>query len=172
MEPRRIEPGYCGSCARFIGPAGECPYCGSPAPARLSLRALRWGAWLLGVVGLLSLGVASVRREIPLVSVAGITPAMNFGYVRVRGTVTAVSSVAAARGRPDRVQFTVEDGSGRIRVSAFKQVASRLRESEGIPAKGARVEVAGSLHVSASSDPQLYLQAPQHLKPIPGGEGP
>lgn len=163
MNRPRSEPALCDSCGRFIGPADVCPYCGMEVRKSLGLRVLRWMALTLGIGGLAALYVASLHRENPVVAVKDMTPAMNFANVRIRGTVTREPDVRAKNGAPDYVAFTVDDGTGRIRVSANRKTARDIVAQKRLPAKGDRVEAGGSLSVSAE-DCRLFIQAPGNLK--------
>jgi hypothetical protein len=152
--------GLCPSCNRYIGPAGCCPYCTATATASPMLKAIRVTAVLLATAGLLLLYVASRHSDPPLVGISEITPVMNFAHVRVSGTVTKRAYVSKDRGY---VGFTIDDGSGRLRVVAYRNVAKTLFADKTLPAGGDEVDVRGSLSVSANSEPKLYLKSTDHL---------
>ena len=58
----------------------------------------------------------------------------------------------------------VDDGSGAVRVQAYREIAQALSEQKRIPREGELVDVSGSLMVSAEEDPKLRLQAAEHLR--------
>jgi len=122
--------------------------------------AVRVVAILLATVGLGLLYAAARHREPPVVQVSEITPVMNFAHVRVTGTVPRRAYIGK---NGDYVSFSVDDGSGQIRVAAYRDVARRLIESKRLPNAGDQVEVRGSLSAAADSVPKLYLKLPGHL---------
>jgi hypothetical protein len=160
----------CPSCERFIGPAGVCPYCGADSARRPLLRHLRVAALALAVAGLAGLLATAVRREAPAVGIGAISPAMNFASVRVAGKVLSEPRVLREAGRVDYVSWTLDDGTGQVRVQADGAVALALAQTARIPRKGDRVEAAGTLNVSSEGLPRLRLQAAEQLRL--GGEAP
>ena len=153
----------CGSCGRFIGPAAVCPYCDAPVGRSVSLRVLRIAALLMATGGLAVLFWISIHREVGSVAVRDLTPAMNFGMVQVRGTVVQGPYLNRREGQPESLSFVVDDGTGRIRVTAGRSAAARLAEGDGLPAKGDEVRVSGSLNLPASGEPRLYVQSARQL---------
>lgn len=157
-------PAHCPACSRFIGPVTECPYCGVNPEGRLPLRLLRWGALAFGIGGLLILLVAVRRVDLPLVRATEIVPSMNYGHIRIMGTVATEPRVFDKQGAPDYASFELDDGTGRIVVAAGRRTARRLVNANGLPAKGDRVEAAGSLSLAPDRRPRLYLDSPAQLK--------
>ncbi len=134
--------------------------------------AVRLVAILLATVGLGLLYTAARHRDPPIVQIEDITPVMNFAHVRIVGSVPKRAYIGKGR---DYVSFSVADGSGEIRVAAYRDVARRLIADKLYPKAGERVEVRGSLNVAADSVPKLYLKLPGHLKFItdrPAGKTP
>jgi len=163
-QGHRLAASLCPSCERFIGPADVCPYCGTGSARTPVLRLLRAAALLLSFLGLAFLYLMSAHREIPLVAVADISPFMNFARVRVAGTVTRAPYVPRRDGAVDYLFFTLDDGSGLIRVAAQDRVARRLVEGGLLPGAGSSAEASGSLSVSAEGDPKLRLHRAEDLK--------
>jgi len=158
----------CPSCERFIGPADACPYCGADSARGPALRRLRYAAALVAVLGLAGLIATAVRSDPPAIKIGGISPAMNFAYVRIAGRVVKEPTVLREGGEVDYVSLTVGDGTGQVRVQADGPVALALERGGGIPARGARVEVVGSLSVSAGGPPRLRLQSVRQLRIVEG----
>ena len=154
----------CPSCDRFIGPADRCPYCGAEAPKQTPLRVLRVAALVLALAGLAFLYLAAYRRDLPLVRIGDVTPLMNFAYVRLQGTVAKRPYVARDA---SKVAFVVDDGTGRLRVEAYDDVARALVEDGRVPAVGGQVDVPGSLSVSADGRRKLYIRAADQVNAIP-----
>ena len=149
----------CPSCGRFVGPYEVCPYCGARQAPRLSLRAVKWGAILLATVGLALLWIAAARAPLPHISIQQAAATMNFAYVEIAGQV-----VRSPTYNPDSrsLSFTVDDGTGQMRVWAFRDVVDKLRAAGRIPGLGDRVTVAGTLRVR-EEDVSLTLNVPEHL---------
>ncbi|MEI6149614.1 MAG: hypothetical protein WCS01_10990 [bacterium] len=164
--PRGSPPSsaHCPACERFIGPVTECPYCGTEPGGRLPLRLLRWGALVFGVGGLLLLLVAVRRTDLPLVKAADIVPSMNYGRVRILGTVATEPRVLDKKGVPDYASFEIDDGTGRIVVAASHRTARGLVTGSLLPARGDRIEAAGSLSLAPNRRARLYLDSPAQLK--------
>ena len=159
-----ISEGVCNGCRRYIGPAGTCPYCGATATVGSSLRILRIVSILLATAGLATLLFTAGTQEIPRLAVKDIAPAMNFAYVRFGGIVASAPSSGRRKDRPAYMSFVIDDGTGRIRVSAYGATARAIAAQNRLPRKGDRVEVSGSLSVAAGAEPRLHLQAPEHLR--------
>jgi len=151
---------HCPSCGRFVGPYEVCPYCGARQAPRLSLRAVKWGAILLATVGLALLWIAAARAPLPHISIQQAAATMNFAYVEIAGQV-----VRSPTYNPDSrsLSFTVDDGTGQMRVWAFRDVVDELRAAGRIPGLGDRVTVAGTLRVR-EEDVSLTLNVPEHLE--------
>jgi DNA/RNA endonuclease YhcR with UshA esterase domain len=149
----------CPSCGRFVGPYEVCPYCGARQAPRLSLRAVKWGAILLATVGLALLWIAAARAPLPHISIQQAAATMNFAYVEIAGQV-----VRSPTYNPNSrsLSFTVDDGTGQMRVWAFRDVVDKLRAAGRIPGLGDRVTVAGTLRVR-EEDVSLTLNVPEHL---------
>ena len=163
-EERPISEGVCDSCRRYVGPAGTCPYCGTTTTAGAGLRILRIVSILLATAGLATLLFTAARQDVPRLAVKEIEPAMNFAYVRVAGVVVRAPSTGWRKDRPAYVSFVIDDNTGRIRVLAYGRIAQAIAAQNRLPRKGDRVEVSGSLNVTADTDTRLHVQAPEHLR--------
>jgi hypothetical protein len=166
----------CPSCERFIGPAKTCPYCDADSAQPPVWRALRWGALLLAMAGLVFLYLMARFREVQTLKVGDVNPMMNFAVVRVAGKVARNAYVARenSEGQPSDVSyvsFTLDDGSGQLRVTAYRDVARVLDATGRVPKKGAAVDVTGSLNVAADGKHTLRLQAADQLRIMASGEG-
>lgn len=150
---------FCPSCERFIGPADTCPYCDADSARGSVHRMLRLAALVLGIGGLAFLYFAAVSRELPVIEIADITPMMNFAHVRISGTVERAAFVGRRDDKVDYISFTIDDGTGRIPVAAYKDVAEIMAIRKVIPKKGADVDVSGTLSVSANGVMRLRLQS-------------
>jgi hypothetical protein len=154
----------CPSCERFIGPADLCPYCGAESARNPLFRLLRLAALALAVLGLAFLYLMSVHKDTPRIAIGDISPFMNFASVRVKGAVERTPYTSRRDGKVDYIFFTLDDGSGQLRVAAERRVARELADRGLIPAAGERVEVSGSLGVSADGAPRLRLRRIEDLK--------
>lgn len=161
---------HCPSCERFIGPADSCPYCGEDSARSPALRRLRTAALLLAFLGLACLYLMATHRELPVVDIQQITPMMNFAYVRVVGRVVREPRVITRDGRVDYCSFMIDDGTGTLRVQAYRRAAERLAGENRLPREGALVDVAGSLSVAAEDAPKLRLQVVEQLRVLTEGK--
>ena len=154
----------CPSCERFIGPASTCPYCEADSAQPPVWRILRYSALFLSLVGLVFLYLMARFREIPVIRIVDVNPMMNFGQVRVVGEVARNPFVSKDKADPDYVSFLVDDGSGQLRVAAYREVARDLLASNAVPRKGTTVDVTGSLNVAADGNHKLRLQSAAQLR--------
>jgi RecJ-like exonuclease len=138
----------------------DYPSYGPQVRRPLRVRVLQWASLVLAFAGLVLLWMFSTHREIPLVRVAEISPTMNFAYVRVVGDVTRDAYIFKSGG----VVFNVDDGSGEIAVMGGRTQADSLKADGLLPKRGDRVDVAGSLSVSADQDVKLRIQSVDQLK--------
>lgn len=150
---------HCSSCGRFVGPYATCPYCGAKLGGRISVRAVKLAALLLATVGLLALWWLARRMDIPTVSAASALGTMNMAYVRVEGRVTRSLSYDPTSGY---LAFWLDDGTGEVRVSSYRDVTQALLAAGKVPALGDAVTVAGTLRIREEYV-ALTLNVPDHL---------
>ncbi len=158
------ESGKCGSCGRYIGPVGACPYCGAESAGRMPLRMLQMVAVLLGAIGLAALYATARQRAPDDLHPAQITPAMNFARVWIEGEVTRSAPRANAAGRAPSLSFTLGGDGGETIVTAGGSVAAALREQGLLPARGDHVRALGRLSVAAGEKPRLFMDSAEHLQ--------
>lgn len=135
------------------------PVCGSQVRRPLKIRVLRYASLVLAVAGLILLYLFSVNRDVPAISIGSITPTMNFACVRVAGEVVRDASISKAGG----IVFNIKDGSGEMTVMSSRVQAQTLKASAKLPRRGDRIEVTGSLSVSAEQDVKLRMQSSDQL---------
>ncbi len=134
----------CDSCGRFVGPYERCPYCGARIHGRLQIRVVKAMALLMATVGLALLWWQARRVEVPIISVAEATGAMNFAYVRLEGRISRNLSYDAESGY---LGFWLDDGTGEAYVNAYRDVTAELLARGTPPAIGDQVSVAGTLGI-------------------------
>lgn len=137
----------------------DYPAYGSQVKRPIRVRVLRIASVILALAGLALLYLYSVNRDISLVRIDSVTPTMNFAYVRISGEVTRDAYIFQSGG----VVFNVDDGSGEIAVMGGRAQAEALQEQNRLPRRGDRVEVAGSLSVSADQEVKLRMQSADQL---------
>jgi len=137
----------------------DYPVYGPQVKRPLRVRVLQIASVVLAFVGLILLYLYSVNRDIPLVRVDSVTPTMNFAYVRVSGEVTRDAYVFNSGG----VVFNLNDGSGEIAIMGGRAQAEALENAGRLPRRGDRVEVAGSLSISADQEVKLRMQSAEQL---------
>jgi DNA/RNA endonuclease YhcR with UshA esterase domain len=138
---------------------GNYPVYGQQVKRPLKIKFLRYASLVLAVAGLILLYLFSVNREIPLVRIGDVTPTMNFATVRMAGEVTRDAYVFQSGG----IVFDMKDGTGEITVMGGRVQTQALDAAGKLPRNGDRIEVAGSLSVSADQEPKLRIQSVDQL---------
>jgi hypothetical protein len=87
---------------------------------------------------------------------------MNFARVRMEGVVAGKPRSGSTRSGERWYGFTLDDGTGRVRVSAFGETAAAL--ASGTAASGMPVRVHGWLSVRAGQMPSLQVNEPAALQ--------
>ncbi len=155
----------CPSCKRFVGAHDSCQFCGTGIKKRISLKFLRISALTIAIVGLICLQLMAMHREIPVKSIASINPAMNFGYITVIGKASQPMRFYRNGGKISSFYLYLEDETGDIRVTGYKNVANDLNK-EGIAVrKGDKVKVSGTVKVKDNTV-SLLLQNIKHFEVI------
>ncbi|MFH0954185.1 MAG: hypothetical protein V1873_07635 [Verrucomicrobiota bacterium] len=162
-QTNQPEGTMCGSCGRFVGALTRCPYCGARVAKRMSIMVFRYAALFLATVGLGLLYLMARSREIPVVKIGDLKSTMNFAYVRVVGTVSGDARTFKEGDRVRTMRFMVDDGTGEITVNAYRTQAQELVDQDRVPRLGDRVDVAGSLSMSADGDVVMRLQVPEQM---------
>ena len=135
----------CPACGRFVGAVGKCPYCGAKVAKRMSLTATRWAAVLLATVGLFLLYLMARYREVPVVQLGSIEPTMNFGQIRVVGTVASdAKPFRSGRG----MSFNVDDGTGQMVVFTTEKQMKDMADQGLTPRAGDKIEFNAQLNLS------------------------
>lgn len=126
----------------------------------IPIQTLRWVSLVPATVGLFLLYLYSMGREVPVVRVDEITPAMNFATVRLVGEVVR-SPVYLSSGA---LLFEVDDGSGRITILVDRVHLPELLAAETLPERGDRIDLTGSLSVQAERGMRVRLSNPRGVR--------
>lgn len=143
-----------------MGPQAQCPYCGASISQRISLRVLRYGAWLTALIGLGLLWVAARGADPPTVSVGEVSSSMNWAYVRIHGTVTQSASYDDQTGY---LRFWIGDGTGEMPVVLYRNESDVLIARGDIPSVGDSVTAAGTLRIQGDSH-WLVVSIPERVE--------
>lgn len=151
---------HCPSCGRFVGTQDFCPHCGARMTGRIPLRILRYSAIGLAVCGLFVLWFVSRRVGIPAICIGDARlNTMNWAYVQLRGTVIRPPTYDVQSGY---LSFWLDDGSGQMMVSAYRQESQTLIEANSVPSMGDTVTVAGTLRIKEDFQ-FLAIGVPEHV---------
>lgn len=167
------ETAICGSCGRFVGPYTACPFCGARVGGRVSLKVVKLVAVLLSMGGLVGLWLTARQMSIPLITADAARGSMNMAYVRIEGRVARNISYDPTSGY---LAFWVNDGTGEVYVSSYRDVTAELLAHDLIPAPGDAVAVAGTLRIredwvalTLNTAQHLHLERPAPLEARIGG---
>jgi DNA/RNA endonuclease YhcR with UshA esterase domain len=97
--------------------------------------------------------------EVPLLTVEESQGTMNMAYVRLKGEISRGLSYDP---ESDYLAFWLDDGTGEVRISAYRDVTQALLAAGEVPALGDGVEVAGTLRIREDLV-SLTLNVPEHL---------
>lgn len=166
-DTKQVLPGHetqskemnCPSCGRYVGAVVKCPYCGAKVEKRISLVAVRWAAVLLSTIGLFLLYLMAKYRDVPVVNLGDVEPTMNFGQIRVMGTVDS----DARTFRNGGMGFNVSDGTGTIMVFVSQKQAQDLIKLNMVPRAGDTIDFTGGLNV-ADDRASMRLLSVRHVK--------
>jgi DNA/RNA endonuclease YhcR with UshA esterase domain len=134
----------CPSCGRPVSGGAACPHCGASLTLRLSVQLLRYGALVVALGGLLALFFAARQGNVPHLTIGQIGATQNLAYVEISGLVTAPPKYTADS---QTLSFRVDDGTGEMTVSTFRNETEALIAANRVPALGDRVTVQGTLRV-------------------------
>jgi len=157
-----VDETRCPNCGRFVGTYERCPYCGANIPKRLNIKIFRYGSLVFSFIGLIILYFTSVHQEIPLVKINEISSAMNFAYIRVKGTVCRYPLFDKKL-----ATFTVQldDGTEDIIVKAYRTTALKLKKLNKIPRLGDIMDVEGTVRIKGAQK-ILIINVPERVKII------
>lgn len=126
-------------------------------PVSSALRCLKFLSLLTGAGGLVMLVLMAKAREIPEVKISGINPLMDYAVVCIEGAVERNPYINDAGEKGGCVSFVINDGSGELRVVAYRRVARELIENGAVPGKGSSIRVSGRISISGGGSPKLVL---------------
>ncbi len=161
--------GTCDSCDRYVGSESDCPYCGD-ANQGTGTKLFRWAAVLFAVIGLCVLWLMPRWSQTPFIKANEITPLMSFGRVQMEGKITKEPYVGKRNGLIDYLSFSLNDGSGVVRVVAYDDEAKLLAGNMDMLQTGSCVHVLGTLTVKAGRDPRLTLRNAGGVERVASGE--
>ncbi len=157
---------HCPACERYIGPAESCPWCGVDGLKPISLKVFRRLSLFLAPLGIALLATMVNNQELPLLAIRDLTPMMNYGHVRVQGIVTREPTVRRYNKQVDYLSYTLDDGTGHIRVTAYRDAARELANNQLIPEQGRAMEIGGTLTVNNYTHRSLTITSAEHVKPL------
>src|SRR5512136_2616033 len=147
----------CASCGQYSSPdLDACPVCGARLSRRMTIRAMRFIALGLAILGLSLLWWFATHSPIPTLKIGQAQATMNFAYVRVNGQVTRTPSLDPDSGY---LSFWVADDTGELLVNSYRSTTQDLMRLGQVPGIGDRVTMEGILRVRPDSA-SLTLNSP------------
>jgi len=162
---------HCPKCARYIGPIEECPYCHFKVPKKRSYRAMKWGALVWAIVGVLvlqqiySAPLMEPHFGNPEMKIEEVGRLNNYAYITIEGIVsnTPIFYPRDYYGT-GTVYFHVDDGTGDMLVKAYDEVAKEMMADHSkIPQYGDRVRIRGTFQYR-SYDFSMILQTVDQME--------
>ncbi|MEO0290939.1 MAG: OB-fold nucleic acid binding domain-containing protein [candidate division WOR-3 bacterium] len=160
----------CFNCGRYIGNKDICPYCGEEQLKPVGIEFLRWISLFLAIGGVIFLFISARTEAAPYVKVKDLKPTMNFAKVSMKGIVESSPYYEEEKG--GYFSFWLNDGTGSIKVRAFRDVAKELIEKDLYPSVSDSVFVTGTLYarenfiltINNGKDLKIKIQEPKNVK--------
>jgi len=156
MEKSRI----CFNCGRYIGAKNVCPYCGEEQPKPIGIEFLKWVSLLVAIGGVIFLFISAKTSSAPFFKVENLKPTMNFAKISMKGIVESSPYYNEEKG--GYLSFWLNDGTGSIKVRAFRDLAKEIIHKNLYPSIGDSVYVTGTLY--AREDFILTINSINELK--------
>src|SRR5512139_1089661 len=121
----------CPSCGRDAGTSEICPHCGADLKRRMKVRTFGMISIVVAVVGVAVLLFFASRAPVPAVKIGDIESTSNYAYVQISG---AVSRGPNYNSDAQSITFWVDDDTGEIMVSAFRDQTQGLLAADRVPA--------------------------------------
>ncbi|MEN3045651.1 MAG: OB-fold nucleic acid binding domain-containing protein [Candidatus Hydrothermales bacterium] len=163
MEERTI----CFNCGRYVGAKDRCPYCGEEQLKPIGIEFLKWTSLIVAISGVFFLFISARTQEAPLVKVIDLKPTMNFAKVKMQGVVKSSPYYDEEKG--GYLSFWLDDGTGNIKVRAFKNVAKEIIDKNMYPTIGDSVSLKGTLYIKENflitieKSEDLKIKIPKHI---------
>ncbi len=166
MEKMKI----CFNCGRYIGNKDICPYCGEEQLKAVGIEFLRWITLILAIGGVLFLFISARAETAPYIKIKDLKPTMNFAKISMKGIVESSPYYDEEKG--GYFSFWLNDGTGSIKVRAFRDVAKEIIEKDLYPAIGDSVFVIGTLYarenfiltINSIKDLKIKIPEPKNIK--------
>ncbi len=166
MEKNRI----CFNCGRYIGAKDVCPYCGEEQPKPIGIEFLKWASLLVAIGGVIFLFVSAKTSSAPLVKAKDLKPTMNFAKISMKGIVESSPYYNEEKG--GYLSFWLNDGTGSVKVRAFREVAKEIIYKNLYPSVGDSVYVTGTLYarenfiltINSINDLKIKIPEPFDIK--------
>jgi hypothetical protein len=146
----------CRKCGRYVGALEVCPFCRHFNRKRLSILLLKYLTPILTVVGIALLFKLGASRGNPEVKIEALGRRTNFAQVRVEGSVEEsprfYRSQASEAPGAGSLEFSVDDGTGVLKIRAYEDATVELVRTGAIPGAGDRVAILGTYQYKAKAD--------------------
>ncbi|MFP3872161.1 MAG: hypothetical protein ACOCTR_02665 [Candidatus Natronoplasma sp.] len=162
-KPEDSPSNICPHCGHYVGPVETCPYCKKEIPKRQELKLLKTASVVFAVIGVLLLWQYSVSVGYPTPKIGEIEETMNYSNVELEGKVVKGATYYSSEATGDgTIYFTIDDGTGQMRVVAYSSQAEKLIEEEKIPSFGDHVSFVGTINYRGT-DVKVILSSAHSL---------
>ena len=146
----------CRNCGRYLGALEVCPFCRHFNRKRPSIFFLKYLTPILTVVGIAALFQLGASRGHPEVKIEELGRRTNFAQVQIEGSVAEAPrfyrSQASEAPGAGSLEFSVDDGTGVLKIRAYEDATVELVRTGAIPGAGDRVALLGTYQYKAKAD--------------------
>lgn len=153
---------YCPVCHRYCGPTPTCPYCDAKRELPWLLTRIRYGAWIVAIIGVGMLIVAARLSRPQTLPIAEISPTMQFAQIYFEGQITETPRVSRNQ---NSAATDLDDDSGQtLRIVFLDEALAAMRAHSPPITKGMGLHVSGNLRVRADEPPVLFIRSPEQFR--------
>ncbi len=121
-----------------------CPYCGEEQLKPVAIQFLKGTSLIIAIGGIIFLFLSAKISSAPFLKIKDLKPTMNFAKISMKGIVE--SPLYYDEEKEGYLSFWLNDGTGSIKIRAFRDVAKEIIYKKLYPSLGDSVYVTGTLY--------------------------